>query len=266
MCLTWDGCKAQDIKVFVNSESCYLFSADDPASQVFTTIPTGNKLKIMGIGGIVGNYIKTEYHNNIGYVLDMDVIISPAAKKYLSDLQVAKEKSKIDKKRRDDSLNNPILISNKIKPQKLDRFFGMKFRSNIDSIKNAMLSKPECKLIPNFSNQNMLSFSHVKFAGKDVVFMAFKFFNKKFFSGVVLIRPSFEGDIINLYNNIRDELNEKYFKSEINQESYEYPFSKDIGNSIEAIKLHKATFLTIWMFASQTEKNEDNNGISLTIT
>jgi len=96
------------IIVEVNSSDASLFSLDDPSSKVYTLIPIGTKLKIFDTGGMVGNYLKTEYNNNIGYVMDFDVKKTPELLKFESLLLEIRDKEKLKIK------NEKIEIEDKI--------------------------------------------------------------------------------------------------------------------------------------------------------
>jgi len=150
--------------------------------------------------------------------------------------------------------------------QTLEKFYGFRFGTTVDSVKKGMLSKPGCKIDPE-SSKDLLIFSGVNFAGRDVLIICFAFVNNKLHTGSVYISPRLESGILDLYNQIRTELNEKYYFSTEFYESYKYPYEKEDGHTITAIKLGKAKFSTYWKFKNpKSESEEDQNLISLRIT
>lgn len=149
----------------------------------------------------------------------------------------------------------------------LDVFFGFRFGCSMDSIKKGMLMKPGCTIDSKNSNETRLVFDNVKFAGRDASFMSFSFINNKFHTGAVSIAPNLKSQIIDLYNEIKSELNEKYFVTKDDFEIYKSPYEKGDGYYETAIKLGKASFSSYWMFENPKSNKEDQkNTISLKIT
>lgn len=150
--------------------------------------------------------------------------------------------------------------------QTIDKFYGMKFRSSMDSVKKSMLAKPGCILNSKYSNQNILSFTGIKFADRKTLFMMFKFINKKLFMGVAVIRPENESVIVDLYYKIKAELSEKYYRAD-DFELYQPPFYKNDGKTLTAIKTNNVSFMSIFFMKKPDDNNkETQNGITLEIT
>ena len=150
--------------------------------------------------------------------------------------------------------------------QGLEGFLGFKFGLNADSIKKAMLLKPGCK-IDQDSKKNILIFKGVSFAGRETQFISFEFVNDKFFMATVMISSPIEFKTVALYNDIRSDLNTKYFPASKTVETYELPYKKGDNNSDVAIKLGKANFSSYWYFKNPKSARKDiQNSISLTIT
>lgn len=145
--------------------------------------------------------------------------------------------------------------------QTLTGFYGFRFGCSVDSIKKVMLAKPGCLLDQKYSNENLLIFGGTSFAGREVVLMKFSFINGKFHTGSVYFDPKMESKTISFYKEIRDELNEKYFKSKQDFEIYKTPYEKGDGYTESAIKLGKATFATYWSFKNPKQKSDEGNNI-----
>lgn len=151
--------------------------------------------------------------------------------------------------------------------QILEAFLGIKFGSSLESVKEVMLAKPNCILDSENSDCNQLFFEGVKFAGREVLFISFKFIDDKFHTAYVLIRPKLESQTIDLYTEIKDEINTKYFITVEDYESYKTPYEKDDGYTETAIELGKASFSAYWKFKKLTSVYDDlDNYITLGIT
>ena len=129
-----------------------------------------------------------------------------------------------------------------------------------------MLAKPECKIDQKNSNEALLVFTGISFAGRNTLFISFDFINRKFHTGSVYFDAGLESKVIDYYTEIKNELNEKYYKSILDFELYKEPYKKGDGYTESAIKLGKATFSTYWTFKNAKQKSdEENNSIALVI-
>lgn len=136
---------------------------------------------------------------------------------------------------------------------KLNGFLGVNFGSTKENVKARLLSRPECILDEDNSDDNALFFNGIKFAGRETLFIMFMFYENGFANATVLIKPKLEAHTISLYSEIKGEINEKYFVSQEDYEIYESPYEKDDGYVETAISVGKATFSCYWTF-----KDEDN--------
>lgn len=147
----------------------------------------------------------------------------------------------------------------------LNGFFGCKFGSNKQTIKSIMTSKTGSKIYSE--NDNSIIFTGVKFAGHKANVIIFQFINNKLHTAKVLLSSTYESGVIDLYNDIKNGINEKYYVTDDDYERYDEPYYKDDGYTISAIKLGKANFSAYWDFSNpKSDKEEDNNTISVEIT
>jgi hypothetical protein len=154
-----------------------------------------------------------------------------------------------------------------INAQSIDGFFGMKFGSSVDSIKKAMLSKQGSTIESKFCTDSRLVFTGLKFAGRNALLMRFSFVNNKFHTGTAAFTSDLESKVVDLYNDIKGEINEKYHQSTSDYEQYKYPYEKGDGHTETAIKLGKASFATYWFFKHPISGNKDyQNSITLEIS
>jgi hypothetical protein len=151
--------------------------------------------------------------------------------------------------------------------QGLEGFLGFKFGLSADSIKKVMLSKPGCKIDQENSKKDVLFFKGIPFAGRDVQFISFEFVNNKFYTGTVVLNSTGEFKTVSLYNEVRSELNTKYFNASKTIEAYDSPYKKGDGNTETAIKLGKVNFSSYWYFKNPKSSRKDIvNSIFLSIT
>jgi len=159
-----------------------------------------------------------------------------------------------------------LIVSTNSYSQSLDSFFGMKFGCSPDSVKKVMLAKPGTSLMQG-SRNDFLMFSGLKFAGRNTERISFSFINNKLHTGKVGFKSNLESKTLELYNEIKDELNQKYFKTKQDYEIYKYPFTKGDGHFETAVSSGKASIASFWEFKNPKAKvKEDNNSISLQIT
>ena len=120
------------VNVEVSEVFTNFYKVDDSSLGVICQIPKGTKLKIVDVGGFIGNYLKTEYQNKSGYVLSIDIIKTPELLKFVQVSQAIKDEaiSKIRKQKED--IENKLseeIRKNRIKD--LTIRFGSKIASRI---------------------------------------------------------------------------------------------------------------------------------------
>ena len=138
-----------------------------------------------------------------------------------------------------------LFISTTIYGQKLDGIMNIKFGSSIDVVKKAMLARPGCFINEKRSDSSYLFFDGVNFGEREALFVSFKFYKNKFYTASVFIRPAFEQKLADLYNDLKTELETKYFKAK------EYP---------------KAPLGLLWEFKNNNPKENVYNTILLEVT
>jgi len=124
------------IIVEVNSSDASLFSLDDSSSKVYALIPIGTRIKIFDTGGMIGNYLKTEYNNNVGYVIDVDVKKTPELSKFVSTLQTLRDEERTKIRTEKNSAeyelrNNKRIADNYLRKKELIKIYGVAISSKI---------------------------------------------------------------------------------------------------------------------------------------
>lgn len=149
--------------------------------------------------------------------------------------------------------------------QGIEGFMGIKFGTSIDVVKKTMLSKPGCTLDNKYSDTNHLVFDGIKFAGRETLFIRFEFVDKKFHTATAFFKPNLSSKTIDLYNEIKSEINEKYYITEEDFEIYRSPYEKGDGYTESAIRLGKASFSAFWKYKNTNTTEDVNNYIALEI-
>lgn len=156
-----------------------------------------------------------------------------------------------------------IIISITCNAQNLDGFFGIKFGSTREQVKSIMLERKNGKIDLENCSEKKLIFDNVKFAGRMSQFVLFSFVNNKFHTAKVIIKEPLESKVVDVYNDIKTELNTKYFKTTDDFENYKSPYEKGDGYTETAIKVGKLTIAAYWTFKNPNSDAE--NLISLEI-
>ena len=137
-----------------------------------------------------------------------------------------------------------LFISTNIYGQNLDGIMNVKFGSSVEVVKKEMLSRSGVTL-DDRSDTSYLLFKKVYFGGWETLFVSFKFYKNKFHTATVMIMPAFEQKLVDLYSQIKSELDTKYFNG------------KDYPN---------ANVAYIWEFANPQSKGKLKNSIIMSVT
>lgn len=147
--------------------------------------------------------------------------------------------------------------------QSLDGFMGIKFGSSAETVKKIILAKPNAELEKEYSKDNTLFFKGLTFAGREVLMIGFKFIDNKFYRAMVGFKLSSSSEIYEVYKEIKNDLNNKYFVTTDEQEEYESPYKKGDGLTEQAIQKSKAHIHAYWEFKNI---GSQSNSIGLSIS
>ncbi|HEY3371693.1 MAG TPA: hypothetical protein VGK10_12630 [Prolixibacteraceae bacterium] len=131
---------------------------------------------------------------------------------------------------------------------RLDGFLGIEFGSSLENVKEKFVTKTGIILESIDDENDALFCNGAKFAGRETEMLLFLFFDNKFCKGVVYIKPNLASKVVDIYSQIRNEINQKYFITELYYETYLNPYEKDDGYTESAISLGKADFSCFWNF------------------
>jgi hypothetical protein len=153
----------------------------------------------------------------------------------------------------------------------LESFLGIPFGTPGDDAKRILEQKPNCSFDDVNSDNDILFFNGIKFAGRETTFIVLYLFENKFSKASVFIKPKLEAQTIALYQEIKSEINSKYFISKKDYENYSSPYEKDDGHTETAISLGKASFSCFWSFKNDTQEDDYislciNENMSITIS
>lgn len=137
----------------------------------------------------------------------------------------------------------------------LEGFWGIKFGTSIAEGKKIMASKG-LKLDTSGSSKDILIYQNVKFGGRDAVAVGLKYDKNRFYEAMVGYRTPLDAKTVELYENVKADINAKYYTSNEDYKSFKYPYSEGDGYEITAIKLGLANISAFWQFErSDGEKN-----------
>ena len=134
---------------------------------------------------------------------------------------------------------------------KLDAFLNIPFETSSREVKNLLNSRHGCVFDEENSERDNLLFNGIKFAGRETLLISLLFFDDKFCKASVFIKPNLEVQTVSLYQEIKTEINNKYFVSKEDYESYTYPYEKNDGYTESAISIGKASFSCFWKFSNR---------------
>lgn len=139
---------------------------------------------------------------------------------------------------------------------KINGFLNIPFGENQQKVIEMMNEKGGILSLEN-SNHNALIFDNIQFAGHPTTLIAINFLKEEFCRAMVFIKASLESRTIDLYKQIKEGINEKYYQTKNDFENYEYPFEKNDGHIETAITLGKAIFSAYWNFKNEESKEDD---------
>src|ERR687884_1112783 len=144
----------------------------------------------------------------------------------------------------------------------LDGFWGMKFGSSIAECKRIILSKEGAVLDTKHSTENKLIVDGAEFGGRKTAFIALLFTDNKLHTAKVYFVPRLESKVFELYDEIKSEINDKYYVTKNDYRLFKYPYEDGDGYETQAIKLGKASIASFWSFP---RSDGHKNSISLEI-
>ncbi|AZA89943.1 Uncharacterised protein [Chryseobacterium nakagawai] len=139
---------------------------------------------------------------------------------------------------------------------KINGFLNIPFGENQQKVSEMMREKGGILSLED-SSHNTLIFDNIQFAGYPTTLIAINFLKDEFCRAMIFIKASLESRTIDLYKQIKEEINEKYYQTKVDFENYEYPFKKHDGHTETAITLGKAIFSAYWSFKNDESKEDD---------
>lgn len=144
----------------------------------------------------------------------------------------------------------------------MDSFWGMKFGSSMAECKKIILSKEGTVIDAKNSTPDKLIIDGAEFGGRKTLFISLQFSDNKFHTAKVYFNPRLASKVIELYDEIKGEINDKYYITKDDFRHFKEPYSEGDGYETQAIRLGKATFAAFWTF---TRSDGHKNAISLQI-
>lgn len=129
--------------------------------------------------------------------------------------------------------------------QTLDGFLGIKWGTLKADVIKTIKSRGG---VINSETEDRVFANKLKFGRYIPEGVGFAFFKNRLCLGIVMIKSEQETQTIELYDEICDEISNKYFQPTETIEKYKYPFSKDDGDEAAAISNGSATISRKWEF------------------
>lgn len=153
-------------------------------------------------------------------------------------------------------LNFPSILKS---ADNIDGVMGIKFGLTVEQVKQQMSQKSDFQIELDETNLENLIYTNGKFAGRDVNFISFDFVDNQLYKVTIVLKVDFKSQIIDIYESVRDDLNQKYFITDRIIEEYKYPYEAGDGFVESAIELGKAKFATAWLFKNTLDSNFSNS-------
>ena len=144
----------------------------------------------------------------------------------------------------------------------LDSFWGIKFGSSMAEAKKIILAKKTGTLNEKDASDTSIVLEKAEFAGKTTFAIILQFVDDKFHTAKVVFKPTLEARVFELYDSVKKDINDKYYKTEKDYKFFKSPYEDGDGYETTALKVGKATFTALWTF-KQTD--DFTNSVSLEI-
>jgi hypothetical protein len=139
----------------------------------------------------------------------------------------------------------------------LNGFLGIEFGTSTEKAKEILLSREGVLFDNENSSDEALFFNGVTFAGRKTSYVFLLFVDNRFAKALVTLNPRIESRVIDMYKDIKSEINTKYFCAQDDFEIYEEPYFKDDVDFENGIRVGKITFSAYWSFENITNQTED---------
>jgi hypothetical protein len=145
----------------------------------------------------------------------------------------------------------------------MNGFLGIPFGVSPASVKKALSARAGAKFDQKNSTKDVLIYDDVTVGGRKTSFVKFQFYKDQFYAAIAYYRPTLEARTIELYDQIKSDINSKYYVSDKDIKSFDYPYEDGDGHEITALRVGKATIVSGWVFP---QKDGKENSIYLRIT
>ncbi len=157
--------------------------------------------------------------------------------------------------------NNPVLENNTNLDtiEDINAGLGIEFGISREELNSILESKGGIRSETNIDNG--VFYDNLEFVGKKTEAALFLFTNNKLCKSAYYLKPTLEAHVFNLYNELKERIENKYRKAHNAFEYYEEPYFKDDGYTLQGIENGLITFSSYWFFGN----TENKDSISLLI-
>ena len=147
---------------------------------------------------------------------------------------------------------------------KLTSFLGIEFGATKEVAKEKLLAREGANFDEENSSEDALYFDGLKFGGRLTSYIFLLFINDKFAKSVVVFTPKLDAFAIDMYTEIKTEINSKYYTTKDDFEIYDEPYYKNDGYTESGIRNGNVSFSSYWSFPDQNGGKDDFIGMRLT--
>lgn len=131
-----------------------------------------------------------------------------------------------------------------------DGFWGVKWGTAIAETKKIVLSKPGVKFSKS-TDGDALIFENGTWGAFKPSLSVFVHGDEGMHTGKVVIEPSLEAKVFEMYDDVVRELTSKYGAPKHVFKNFTKPYEEGDGYELSAVKLGKATYSTYWMLGDK---------------
>jgi len=147
---------------------------------------------------------------------------------------------------------------------KLTSFLGIEFGTSKEISKEKLLLREGAIFDEENSSEDVLFFDGLKFGGRQTTYVFLLFVDNKFAKSSVVITPKLDAFAMDLYKEIKNEINSKYYQTKDDFEIFEEPYYENDGYTETGIRVGKISVSSYWKFADQYGGQDDFISVRIT--
>jgi hypothetical protein len=130
----------------------------------------------------------------------------------------------------------------------VDGFWGMKFGSTQAQCKKTLLSKQDATIDSKHTDADQIVVEGLTFGGREVSFIKLSFYKDELHTASVYYKAPLDAKTQDLYDDIKADLNQKYFVTTQDYRNFNSPYTDGDGYEMDAVRQGLATISAYWHF------------------